>query len=115
MSPSDANSSAGAVGQDGNDSAAGSSATATSGGPIAGGPSGTGTPTTMMPKNEIDDITNPAVGWGAPQQAPEHQTPKTEQVDTMNQSHMVPQMPSVSGPDAGITDFKPFNQVSYLF
>lgn len=73
------------------------------------------TSTGLLPKNEIDDLSVPAVSW-APT-APE--TPKTEQVDSVLPSHMVPQMPTAPGatPVTGeqtqstIGDFKPFNQV----
>ena len=54
------------------------------GGTSEGADTSGGASSSLMPKNEIDDI-NQSVSWAAP-------TPdtKTEQVDTIGQNHMVP-------------------------
>ena len=71
-----------------------------------------------MPKNEIDDLSVPAVSW-APNPVTPNDATKTEQVEVI-QNHMVPQMPAAPGAtpaqqqqegQANIGDFKPFNQV----
>ena len=95
---------------------------AATGGGVGGAGGGSGADTSgdtssgLMPKNEIDDLSVPAVSWGA-NPVPPNDTTKTEQVEVI-QNHMVPQMPSAPGAtpsaqdQANIGDFKPFNQVN---
>ena len=67
-----------------------------------------GASSTLMPKNEIDDI-NQSVSWAAPTT-----DTKTEQVDTIGQNHMVPSSISsaVGENNTNINEFKPFGQVN---
>ena len=68
-----------------------------------------GASSTLMPKNEIDDI-NQSVSWAAPTT-----DTKTEQVDTIGQNHMVPSSISsaVGENNTNINEFKPFGQVKF--
>lgn len=88
-----------------------------SGGGTSGADTSGDTSTGLMPKNEIDDLSVPAVSW-APNPVTANDSTKTEQVEVI-QNHMVPQMPTAPGAtpaqqdqnQANIGDFKPFNQV----
>lgn len=89
-----------------------------SGGGTSGADTSGDTSTGLMPKNEIDDLSVPAVSW-APNPVTANDSTKTEQVEVI-QNHMVPQMPTAPGAtpaqqdqnQANIGDFKPFNQVT---
>ena len=80
------------------------------GGTSEGADTSGGASSTLMPKNEIDDI-NQSVSWAAPTT-----DTKTEQVDTIGQNHMVPSSISSAGVgenNTNINEFKPFGQVNF--
>lgn len=81
------------------------------GGTSEGADTSGGASSTLMPKNEIDDI-NQSVSWAAPTT-----DTKTEQVDTIGQNHMVPSSISsaVGENNTNINEFKPFGQVILSF
>ena len=83
----------------------------------SGGVGGPGN-SSVMPKNEIDEIGQSAstLSWATPAGGAPHGPPevaKTEQIE-LPPTHMVPQMPTVStndNPPQNLSEFKPFNQV----